>query len=71
MFKVLLPVLECRLPKLCRHLRRRIVHELSILAKEVPRRPSLLLMLMLLMLLLRVGVAVAALLGLRRYRRRG
>lgn len=74
LLKIFLTVLDRRLPKLCRHLRRRIVYELPILPEEVPRGPRawlLLLLLRVLLLLLRVRITVAGLLGLiRNWRRR-
>ena len=40
---VLLAMLESRLPKLSRDLRRRVIHELPICPKDIPARPPLLL----------------------------
>lgn len=68
MFHILLPLFDRRLPKLCRNLRRGIIHELAICAEDIARRATL--------LLVRVGAAsarcVRLLLGLRRagWRRR-
>lgn len=63
-------MLHRRLPKLRRHLRRRIVYELPILPEEVPRAPRTLLLLLLRgLLLLRVRITVTGLLGLIRNRR--
>jgi hypothetical protein len=61
LLQVFLPLLERRLAELLRKLRRRVVHELAVLPKHVPRLAAGLLLPLLLLLLLLVRAAVVAL----------